>query len=242
MRAAAPISDARSRADAFGCGIPGNRGGSRSVLRGAGGSFFPSRMDTTMTQGRGAGDEFDLLLGSVLDRAYGTALRLSGNREDAEDLVQEAALRAFRGFPSFTPGTNFRAWFFRILVNCFYGSCRKRRPEDSLSELDDSHQLLLYTRSHAAGLISAGSDPVRATLDRVAEEDVGRALEALPEEFRVVATLYFMDDLSYQEIAGAVGVPVGTVRSRLHRARRILQKRLWSLAHDAGITAALIPD
>jgi RNA polymerase sigma-70 factor, ECF subfamily len=200
------------------------------------------RKGEPMTQDRGGGDDFDLLLGSVLDRAYGTALRLSGNREDAEDLVQEAALRAFRGFAGFQPGTNFRAWFFRILVNCFYGSHRRRRPEEALAELDDSHELLLYVRSHEAGLISPGSDPVRSTLDRVAEEDVGRALEALPEEFRVVATLYFMDDLSYAEIADAVGVPVGTVRSRLHRARRILQKRLWHLAQDAGITAALITD
>jgi RNA polymerase sigma-70 factor (ECF subfamily) len=195
-----------------------------------------------MAQGRGGGDDFDLLLGSVLDRAYGTAMRLSGNREDAEDLVQEAALRAFRGFATFEPGTNFRAWFFRILINCFYGACRKRRPEVPLGELDDAHELLLYTRSHEAGLVSPGSDPVRATLDRVTEEEVGRALEALPEEFRVVATLYFMDDLSYAEIADAVCVPVGTVRSRLHRARRILQKRLWMLAQDAGITAPLITD
>jgi len=189
-----------------------------------------------------AADDFDRLLAGVLERAYGTALRLAGNREDAEDLVQEAALRAFRGFGTFQPGTNFRAWFFRILVNCFYGSVRRRRPEEPLAELDDSHELLLYVRSAEAGLISPGSDPVRATLDRVAEEDVGRALEALPEEFRVVATLYFMEDLSYAEIAEAVGVPVGTVRSRLHRARRILQKRLWHLAQDAGITAALITD
>lgn len=193
-----------------------------------------------MDQGRGT--DFEGLLGEVLQRAYGTALRLAGNREDAEDLVQEAALRAFRGFATFQPGTNFRAWFFRILVNCFYGSCRRRRPEESLGELDDSHELLLYVRSAEAGLLSASSDPVRATLDRVAEEDVGRALEALPEEFRVVATLYFMEDLSYAEIAAIAGVPVGTVRSRLHRARRILQKRLWRLAQDAGIATALVTE
>jgi RNA polymerase sigma-70 factor, ECF subfamily len=187
-------------------------------------------------------DDFDALLADVLERAYGTAMRLTGNREDAEDVVQDAALRAFRGFGTFQPGTNFRAWFFRILVNCFYGSRRRRRPEDSLGELDDAHELLLYVRSHEAGLVSPATDPLRSTLDRVAAEDVGRALEALPEEFRVVATLYFMEDLSYAEIADAVGVPVGTVRSRLHRARRILQKRLWHLAQDAGIATALITE
>jgi RNA polymerase sigma-70 factor, ECF subfamily len=191
---------------------------------------------------RGGGNDFDTLLAGVLERAYGTAMRLTGNREDAEDVVQEAALRAFRGFGTFQAGTNFRAWFFRILVNCFYGSCRRRRPEEPLSELDDAHELLLYVRSHEAGLVSRSSDPVRSTLDRVAEEDVGRALEELPEEFRLVATLYFMEDLSYAEIAEAVGVPVGTVRSRLHRSRRILQKRLWHLAQDAGIATALVTD
>jgi RNA polymerase sigma-70 factor, ECF subfamily len=196
----------------------------------------------SMPQERGGGDDFDLLLGSVLDRAYGTALRLTRNREDAEDLVQEAALRAFRGFAGFAPGTNFRAWFSRILVNCFYGSLRKQRPEEPLLDLDDAHELLLYTRSAEAGLIGPGMDPVRATLDRITEEDVARALEALPEEFRLVATLYFMDDLSYAEIADAAGVPVGTVRSRLHRARRILQKRLWHLAQDAGIATPLVTD
>lgn len=194
-----------------------------------------------MPQAQG-GEEFESLLRQVLERAYGTALRLTRCREDAEDLVQEAALRAFRGFATFQPGTNFRAWFFRILVNCFYGSRRRRRPEEPLGELDDSHELLLYARSAEAGLLSASADPVRATLDRVAAEDVARALEDLPEEFRLVATLYFMEDLTYAEIAAAVGVPVGTVRSRLHRARRILQKRLWRLAQDAGIATALITE
>jgi RNA polymerase sigma-70 factor (ECF subfamily) len=181
--------------------------------------------------------DFDALLRSVLDRAYGTALHLTRHRQDAEDLVQEASLHAFRAFHSFRPDSNFRAWFFRILVNCFYTSRRRRRRrhESSMDDLEDSFQLYLYARSAEVGLSGESTDPARMALDRLAGEDIGRALEMLPEEYRVVSTLYFLEDFSYQQIAEVLGVPVGTVRSRLHRGRRMLQKRLWTLAEDRGI-------
>lgn len=179
--------------------------------------------------------EFEALLRGVLDRAYGTALRLTGSRDDAEDLVQEAALNAFRGFGGFRPGTNFRAWFFRILMNAFYATHRRRRPTTGAVALDDADPVYLYQQARAAGLLDEGQDPAARTLSRMAVDDVARALESLPEEFRAVSTLYFMEDLSYQEIADAVGVPVGTVRSRLHRGRRLLQKALWTLAEERGI-------
>lgn len=179
--------------------------------------------------------DFETLLRGVLDRAYGTALRLTGSRDDAEDLVQEAALNAFRGFAGFRPGTNFRAWFFRILMNAFYATHRKRRPETGAVALDDADPVYLYQRARAAGLLDDGQDPAARTMSLMAVDDVARALAALPEEFRAVSTLYFMEDLSYQEIAEAVGVPVGTVRSRLHRGRRMLQKALWTLAAERGI-------
>lgn len=182
--------------------------------------------------------DFESLLAPVVDRAYGMALRLTGNRDDAQDLVQEAALLAFRGFHTFRPGTHFRAWFFRILVNCFYASRRRRRPEVSLAGTDeDAPDLHLYVQTYHAGMHGAGRDPAREVMDRIAGEDVARAVDSLPEEFRVACTLYFMDDLSYQEIADVVGVPVGTVRSRLHRGRKLLQKRLWMAALDAGLDA-----
>lgn len=185
--------------------------------------------------------DFESLLAPVVDRAYGMALRLTGNRDDAQDLVQEAALQAFRGFRTFRPGTNFRAWFFRILVNCFYASRRRRRPEVGAESLEEEAPMLhLYVQTYHNGMHGAGRDPAREVLDRIAGEDVARAVDSLPDEFRVACTLYFMDDLSYQEIADVVGVPVGTVRSRLHRGRKLLQKRLWMAALDAGLNATTV--
>ena len=185
--------------------------------------------------------DFESLLAPVVDRAYGTALRLTGNRHDAQDLVQEAALLAFRGFHTFRPGTHFRAWFLRILVNCFYASHRRRRPEQSLEGMEEEAPLLhLYIQTYHNGMHGAGRDPACEVMDRIAGEGVERALDSLPEEFRVACTLYFMDDLSYQEIADAVGVPVGTVRSRLHRGRKLLQKRLWQAALDSGLVAETV--
>jgi RNA polymerase sigma-70 factor, ECF subfamily len=196
---------------------------------------------TTPAPPAAAPADFESLLGPVVDRAYGMALRLSGNRDDAQDLVQEAALLAFRGFHTFRPGTHFRAWFFRILVNCFYASRRRRRPEQSLEGMEEAApELHLYVQTYHNGMHGAGRDPAREVMDRLAAADVGRALDSLPEEFRVACTLYFMDDLSYREIADAVGVPVGTVRSRLHRGRKLLQKRLWAAALDAGLDAVTV--
>jgi RNA polymerase sigma-70 factor (ECF subfamily) len=186
--------------------------------------------------------DFESLLAPVVERAYGTALRLAGNRDDAQDLVQEAALLAFRGFGGFRAGTNFRAWFFRILLNCFYASRRRRRPEQSLEALEEAQPLVhLFVQSRAAGMHGPGRDPAREVLDRIAAEDVERAVQSLPEEFRVACTLYFMEDFSYQEIADVVGIPVGTVRSRLHRGRKLLQRRLWQAAIDAGLAATTVP-
>ncbi len=179
--------------------------------------------------------DFETLLAQVIDVAYGTALRLTMNRQDAEDLVQDAALLAFRAFGSFQPGTNFKAWFFRIMLNRFYSSRRKQRPEQSLQDLGDVHELYLYSRTAEAGLQGPETDPARLTLGRLAGDAIARALASLPDEFRVVCTMYFMEDFSYQEIADMLEIPVGTVRSRLHRGRKLLQQRLWALALDQGI-------
>jgi RNA polymerase sigma-70 factor, ECF subfamily len=182
--------------------------------------------------------DFETLLRGVLGPAYGAALHMTGNQQDAEDLVQDAALNALRGFGSFTPGTNFKAWFFRILTNCFCSLHRKRRPVTSMHELEDAHQLYLYVQTRASGW---GGNPVQILFDRLTSADVGRALDALPEEFRLVATLYFIEDFSYQQIADILGIPVGTVRSRLHRSRCMLQKQLWSLAEDQGLVSGPQP-
>jgi RNA polymerase sigma-70 factor, ECF subfamily len=178
---------------------------------------------------------FEALLTPLLESAYGTALRLTRNSADAEDLVQDAAFLAARGFRSFEAGTNFRAWFFRILINSFYSKYRRQKREGTPVELEDTPELYLYSRTAAAGLHGATPDPAAALMDRLDGEAVTRAIDALPEEYRVVATLYFMQDLPYQEIADVLAVPVGTVRSRLHRGRRLLQKALWTIAEERGI-------
>ncbi len=182
---------------------------------------------------------FEELLEPVLDAAFGTALRFTRNRADAEDLVQEAALLACRGFGSFEPGSNFRAWFFRILTNCFYSKYRKRKRQGTEIELDDTPELYMYCQTAAIGLHAQTDDPAALLMSKLDSEQVEAAIAALPEEYRVAATLYFVQDFSYQEIAEVVGVPVGTVRSRLHRGRRLLQKALWVIAEERGIVSAL---
>ncbi len=178
----------------------------------------------------------DTLLTPILDRAYGFALRLSRNRADAEDLVQEAALLAVRGYHTFQPGTNFKAWFFRILTNCYYSRYRRNRHESSLVDIDSTPELFLYVRTAELGMhAQPGDNPAHDLIDRLDSEQVAAALETLPEEYRVVSTLYFIDDLAYEDIAQALQIPVGTVRSRLHRGRKILQRSLWRIALERGI-------
>ena len=177
---------------------------------------------------------FEALLAPLLARAYGTALHMTRNAADAEDLVQEAVLKALRGFGTFRPGTNFRAWFFRIMTNCFYSTYRKHRHEEGDVGLEEVPSVYVFRQAAALGLDRA-SDPVAVTLGRLDANQVSAALHSLPDEFRIVATLYFVEDLKYEEIAEIVEIPIGTVRSRLHRARRLLQKRLWQLAMDHGL-------
>jgi RNA polymerase sigma-70 factor, ECF subfamily len=180
--------------------------------------------------------EFESLLVSVLEPAYRVAYRLTTDPQDAEDLVQEAALRAFRFRHTFQRGTSFKAWFYRIVMNQFYTGTRRRRPTtSSLDSLSDAHEIMMFVRSAEAGLLRPDGDPAATLVSRMAEDDVARALASLPDEFRTVATLYFMDDLSYQEIADILDVPIGTVRSRLHRGRQMLQKQLLGVAAELGI-------
>lgn len=183
---------------------------------------------------------FEELLTPHLKSAYGTALHLIRNAADAEDVVQEAALNAFKGFGGFERGTNFRAWFFRILVNCVYSRHRSSKRQGTTVELEDTPELHLYVQTAQSGLHAQVEDPASELMNRLDRDAVIEALDALPEEHRVVATLYFMQDLPYQEIAEMVGCPVGTVRSRLHRARRLLQKQLWHIAEERGITTELV--
>jgi RNA polymerase sigma-70 factor (ECF subfamily) len=171
----------------------------------------------------------------VVNSAFGVALRYTRNQADAEDLVQEAALLAYRAFDSFETGTNFRAWFLKILTNCYYSKRRREKSRPVTSDLDDTPDLYLYARSGEAGFPTQGPDPAAELLETLGTERIVAAIGRLPEEYRIVSTLYFMDDLSYEEIARVLECPVGTVRSRLHRGRRMLQKALWQIAEEDGI-------
>jgi RNA polymerase sigma-70 factor, ECF subfamily len=189
-----------------------------------------------------AAQRFESCLAPILTAVYGTAVHLTRHHDDAEDLVQEAALQAFRAFDSFQEGTNFKAWFFRILTNLFINAYRKRQrtPEvETFSESDDAPALYLFKRTREIGIHARSQDPAALVLERLEAEQISRAIAALPEDYRVVSALYFMEEFSYQEIAEIVGCPVGTVRSRLHRGRRMLQKALWHIAEQQGIIADL---
>lgn len=173
---------------------------------------------------------FTELLEPVLPRAYAMALGMSGNAADAEDLVQEAALRAFRGFAGFRPGTNFRAWFLCILTNVFRASRRRVRragAEVSFTEVPDD---VLYGGLLPSDLHRPPRDPGAEAIGRLATEQVLSAFQALPTPFRTAALLYFVEEFTYPEIAEALGCSLGTVRSRIHRGRKLLQAALRRLS------------
>jgi RNA polymerase sigma-70 factor (ECF subfamily) len=181
---------------------------------------------------------FERLLQPVLEPAYRAAYHLARNAADAEDIVQEASLLAWRNFESFEQGTNFRAWFQRIVMNVFLTRCRAERRRGvsvSLGGDDDMGDRTVADVRWAAD----GPDAAEAILGGMEVEAVQAALASLPVEYRTVAVLYFVDDLSYEQIAETVGCPVGTVRSRLHRGRRLLWKRLAATARDRGISTAI---
>ena len=189
----------------------------------------------TQSNDAAAAADFKSLLEPVLEPAYRTAYHLTRNEADAEELVQEAALLAFKGFGRFKPGTNFKAWFFTILRNRFISTYRKKQREIKTVELEDAPELYMYTKSMELGLSAQTSEPAKYVIEQLDAEQVATALSELPMEFREAATLYFTQDMSYHDIAEVLGVPVGTVRSRLHRGRKLLQKKLWHLAEDYGL-------
>lgn len=194
-------------------------------------------MAQTVQRTADAPDTIEPLLRAVLGPAYNFAVRLTRDETDAEDLLQESALRACRFFHQFQPGTNFRAWFFKIMANCYYSELRRDGRRGQSVSIDDAPPLHLYVHLSEMGLQSPESDPAAAFLDRMGTDRIGRALEEIPEEYRAVATLYFVDDFKYEEISEVLGIPLGTVRSRLHRGRKILQKKLWDMAVEHGLVS-----
>lgn len=190
-----------------------------------------------MIETSAAAASFESMLRPVLGPAYGFAVTLTGDRTEAEDLLQEAALLAFRALHTFQPGTSFKSWFYKILTNRHFERFRRARRRPSTVDLDDGEDLdlYLYRRTAEAGLHEESTDPARLLMGRLTAEQVLAAIAGLPEEFRAVASLHLVEEMEYQEIAELLGCPVGTVRSRLHRGRRMLQKALWQVAVSAGV-------
>jgi RNA polymerase sigma-70 factor (ECF subfamily) len=168
-----------------------------------------------------------------LDTLYRVGRRLTGETADAEDLVQETLLRAWRGWGSFTAGSNVRAWLLTILRNTFISRWRSKRKEGTPVSLDDADP-------HAIHRAVGGTDPEGTFFERVVDQHVVRAVEALPEEFREALVLSDLEGLPYAEVAEVLGIPVGTVKSRLFRARRILQHKLHDHAVELGILKAKV--
>lgn len=166
---------------------------------------------------------------------YSAALRMTRNPADAEDLVQETYLKAYRAFGSFTEGTNIRAWLYRILTNTYINSYRsaKRRPE--ISDVEDVEDLYLYRRLGADGTSQLGRSAEDEVLASFTDDEVKAAIEALPDNFRIAVLLADVEGFSYKEIAEITDVPIGTVMSRIHRGRRALQKALHEFAEARGL-------
>ncbi|MGH7551956.1 MAG: sigma-70 family RNA polymerase sigma factor [Longimicrobiales bacterium] len=173
----------------------------------------------------------------MLPALYATALHLAKNRADAEDLVAESVAQAWSALDSLRDRGAFRGWIFRILSNCFLSNRRARRARPQTEPLPDedgsAEGFSLFERLHQPFLLWWGN-PEQEFLDRLLREDVERAVDAVPEVYRLTVVLVDLEGFSYQEVADALNVPIGTIRSRLARGRSLLQRALWAQAEDAG--------
>ena len=187
---------------------------------------------STETSERDLRSRFEADALPLLSNLYTAAYRLTRNAADAEDLVQETFLRAYRGFHQFEPGTNLKAWIYRILTNTFINSYRKKQREPQTVSDDEVEDWYLYSK-----MVEDGAEPSAeaSVLESLPDEDVQEALSSLPEPFRIAVLLADVEGFSYKEIAEITEVPIGTVMSRLHRGRRALEKRLWNVVRERGL-------
>lgn len=169
----------------------------------------------------------------LLDQLYGGALRMTRNPADAEDLVQETYMKAFSAFDSFKPGTNLKAWLYRIMTNTYINSYRKkqRQPQQSSADEITDYQLLESSSHDSTGLESAELE----ALKNLPDQEITAAMNALKEDYRMVVYYADVEGLAYKEIAEILGVPLGTVMSRLHRGRKQLRAALKDVAREHGI-------
>jgi RNA polymerase sigma-70 factor (ECF subfamily) len=171
----------------------------------------------------------------LMSSLYSGALRMTRNPADADDLVQETYLRAYRGFGGFQEGTNLKAWMYRILTNTYINSYRakQRRPDET--DLDEVEDLYLYRRLGGLEAARSGRSAEDELMDTFSEAEVKNAIEDLPENFRMAVLLADVEGFSYKEIAEILDIPIGTVMSRLHRGRKALQKALYDYAVTHGL-------
>jgi RNA polymerase sigma-70 factor (ECF subfamily) len=193
-------------------------------------------------RGNAISEDFEAGVLAQLDSLYRTALRLTRNQQEAEDLVQETMLKAFRFANSYHPGTNLRAWLFRILNTSAINRYRKQATHPATTSLPEGEDFYLYNRIRdmSGQELSAGAE--EEVLSKYLDDDVYKALNDLPLNFRMPIILADIEGLSYKEIAQALQIPIGTVMSRISRARRQLQKSLWQYARDKGYVPVQVSD
>jgi RNA polymerase sigma-70 factor, ECF subfamily len=184
---------------------------------------------------------FEQAVVSMLPELLGTARRLTRNRADAEDLAAEAITRAWLHRGALRERERFAGWISRILTNLFFSRRRAEMSRPQETCLEEEMEFSLFDRLHQPFLLWWGN-PEQEFLDRLLREDLIRAIEALPDRFRIVVVLADVQGFSYGEIAGSLEVPVGTVRSRLARGRALLQKALWDQACDAGLRTNILEE
>jgi RNA polymerase sigma-70 factor, ECF subfamily len=179
-------------------------------------------------------EDFEAGVLAQLDSLYRTALRMTNNPQEAEDLVQETMLKAFRFAHTYQPGTNLRAWLFRILNTSAINRYRRNAAHPTPASLPEGEEFYLYNqiRDLSGQELSQGAE--EEVLNKYLDEDVYKALNDLPPNFRMAVVLADIEGLSYKEIAEALQIPIGTVMSRISRARRQLQKSLWQYAKERG--------
>jgi len=182
--------------------------------------------------------EFADLAMEYMPALYSAALRMTRNPSDAEDLVQETYLKAYRAFGGFEAGSNLKAWLYRILTNTYINTYRakKRRPE--IADVEDVEDLYLYRRLSGDQPTGLGRSAEDVALDRFTDDDVKSAIESLPDSFRIAVLLADVEGFSYKEIAEITDVPIGTVMSRIHRGRKALQKALVDVGRARGLVGA----
>lgn len=182
----------------------------------------------------GTAEDFEAGVLAQLDSLYRTALRMTNNPQEAEDLVQETMLKAFRFSNSYQRGTNLRAWLFRILNTSAINRYRKLATHPVTTTLPEGEDFYIYNRIRDLSGQELNLGAEEEVISQYLDEDVYKALSDLPPNFRMAVILADIEGLSYKEIAEALQIPIGTVMSRISRARRQLQKSLWEYAKDRG--------